>query len=516
MKKVLANIISPIFLLLLGILFYALTIRGVVGNPPVSQFKNKLDQASKPFELSPERGRYLLTMSLGENWSFALTKEMALAGFPDVGYLGDKYYIYFAPGISVLALPFYLVGKYFNLAQVASYSVISIFATLNLIVIFYISRRILKSSTSISILNSLIFAFGSTSWSYGITLYQHHVTTFFILSAFYASWKYKNVSKNNWIYSSYIWLMYGASIFLDYPNLILMLPIALYHFFSAFKIDKLKANISLRLNASYLLTGVFFIALVLLHGYFNFVNFGSPTRLSGSLSSMTQISNGTKDLKNPTSQKLKKVEESKSLANFFQEVQFPRGFAILTASRDRGLMLYSPIFILGIIGMLFALKRNNVEIYFLIGLVGVNVFLYSSWGDPWGGWAYGPRYLIPSMAILSLFIGLFLSRMKKVAWSISTGIITFILFAYSSAVALLGALTTNAVPPKIEADFLKMNYNFMHNLIFFKNGQSGSFMFNTYFSKYVTLPQYFGLIWGSLLLVVFVLLFIAPWFEEKS
>jgi len=516
MKKIIIFTVSLFFVLLVGIVLYAATIRGVNYNPQISSIKENLDQPTKPFELSPERGRYLLTYSLAEDKSFSLSKKLADAAFPDVGYRNGKFYVYFAPGISVLALPFYFVGKNFGFAQVTTYAMSAFFATVNLALLFLISKKVLKLPTWIAILTALIFGFASTSWSYAITLYQHHVTTFFILSGFYAGWKYKQENTYSWIYSTYIWFSYGAALFLDYPNAILLAPVMIYHLISSFKVQAQVKKLEVHFKTSYLLTSVAFVLLIGLHGYYNTVNFGGPLSLSGGLIGYKTILEKNIQAKSDSKNIIKELQSEKEVKNFFKEDRFPNGISILLASRDRGLLLYAPIFLLGFIGLMLALQTKTIENYFLVGLVAVNFFLYSSWGDPWGGWAYGPRYLIPSMAVLSLFIGLFLSRMKKVAWRLSTDIITFILFAYSSAVALLGALTTNAVPPKIEADFLKMNYNFMHNLIFFKNGQSGSFMFNTYFSKYVTLPQYFGLIWGSLLLVVFVLLFVAPWFEEKS
>jgi hypothetical protein len=129
----------------------------------------------------------------------------------------------------------------------------------------------------------------------------------------------------------------------------------------------------------------------------------------------------------------------------------------------------------------------NSETNTLVGLIAINIFLYSSWGDPWGGWAFGTRYLIPTMAYLSLFVGIWISK----KYSLWKAIPAFILFSFSSAVSLLGVLTTNAIPPKVEADFLHTGYNFMQNLIFFKDGKSSSFIFNTYASHYVSLTQYY-------------------------
>src|SRR3989344_222873 len=115
------NTLIGLCIFFVGLAFYILTLRGVYGNIKGSEIKNNLDQGAKPFELSPERGRFILTLSLAESNSFALTKELADAAYPDVGYYQGRFYIYFPPGVSLLALPFYHLGKQYNLSQVTAY-----------------------------------------------------------------------------------------------------------------------------------------------------------------------------------------------------------------------------------------------------------------------------------------------------------------------------------------------------------------------------------------------------------
>lgn len=514
MKRII-QITLLVLIALTSIVIYACTIRGVSGNPPLSSFKNNLDQPTKPFELSPERGRYLLTMSLAENGSFALSKPLADAAFPDVGYIDGRFYIYFAPGISVLALPFYQIGKVFHASQVASFASITFFAILNGVLLFYIARKILRLGASYSLFGAFLFAFGTTSWSYAITLYQHHVTLFFLLSGFIAAWKFRMESKLSWAYSAYVWASYGAALFLDYPNAVLLAPVMVYHFLSAWQVKQLTTVTRVQLRLSYIITAVFCIALFALHGYYNTVNFGGPLRLSGGLIGYKTIREQGLQSKQRGAEKIKELQSEKEVKNFFKEELTPKGVSILLASRDRGLLFYSPVLIIGILGLLMSLSVLTAETTLLIGIVAVNLFLYSSWGDPWGGWAYGPRYLIPTMAVLSLFTGTYLSGLRGRLRRIGIKIVTLMLFGYSSAVSLLGALTTNAVPPKIEADYLKMHYNFLHNLIFYSHGQSGSYFYNVVLSKQVSLQQYaFGL-WGVIMIIATILLFVSPLFDTQ-
>lgn len=115
------DIITTILIFIVSLVLFAVTLRGIPGNPTGSMVKNNLDQVSKPLELSPERGRYLLLMSLAENNSFSLNKTLADAAYPDIGWYQGKFYIFFAPGVSIIALPMYILGKSYGLAQVFSF-----------------------------------------------------------------------------------------------------------------------------------------------------------------------------------------------------------------------------------------------------------------------------------------------------------------------------------------------------------------------------------------------------------
>jgi hypothetical protein len=143
----------------------------------------------------------------------------------------------------------------------------------------------------------------------------------------------------------------------------------------------------------------------------------------------------------------------------------------------------------------------------LLGVIGANLFVYSSFGDPWGGWAFGPRYLIVSMSVLSIFVAYWLNNdhfriFRKLAF--------LILFVVSSAIGLVGALTTNQIPPKVEADYLKMGYNYLLNFRYMFNGISSSYMYKEYFSQIMTLPNYYLMIWGTIIFIICIIIFVLP------
>lgn len=508
MKKFFA-IIFVIFFFVLCASLYTATLRGVAGDLTVASIRNQ-EHATEPFELSPERGRFAHVVSLAETGKFPLSKELADFVYPDVGWYQGRFYSFFAPGISYLAEPFYNLGNKYNLAQVSVFGLVSLMGLLSLLTLFFIAKNILRLPLWASLVSVFIFGFGSTSWSYAITLYQHMFTVFFMLSGFYAVWKYsRSVGVSAFLWASWVWISYGLAVTVDYPNAVLLLPNMVYFLHESISFKNVHSKVTLGIKWSFVLTSLFFVTVSMLHGYHNSREFGSWKSLSGSIVDYKVIV--TNKLQNlPISditQKVSDIAKRKSnVAVFFSEEKFPNSFGTLMFSKDRGLFFYMPIFLLGVLGVIFSLKKYATkELLVLLALVSVNIFLYSSWGDPWGGWAYGPRYLIPSMSILSLFVAKLLAESKGVwFWRV----VSVFLFAFSSCVSLLGALTTNALPPRIEADFLHTQYNFLFNLKFLNSGKSGSFIYNTYLSDRISLMDYFTVIY-SVLMLIFVFLVIA-------
>jgi len=499
-----------LFIVLLGIVFYSVTLRGVPGNPKGSDIKNNLDQNTKPLELSPERGRYILTMSLAENMSLSLTPELADAAYPDTGYSEGKYYILFAPGVSLFALPFYLLGRSLNLAQVATFAVMPFFAIGSMIVLYKLSTNLLKFSNSAGLVSAITFGFASTAWSYATTLYQHHVTTFFILSAFYAVWKYKQNLKSSYLWAVYVWFAYALAILVDYPNAMLMAPVMIYFGLVSLKFKNLKNKFVFNFNPLIIVSSIIFLVITGLHLYSNYVHYGDWKRLSNSIVSVKTLQDKKvlSKAKIKSQEEFKKIESEKTAASFFRETNLPRGLSILLAGPDKGIFLFSPIFILAILGIWKALKKVTLEIGILLSLIIVNFLLYASFGDPWGGWAFGPRYLILSMSLFALFIPFWMDNKK---YSVLKKTIYMILFSISSAISLVGALTTNAIPPKTEAIPLGTKYNFLRNFDFLLDNKSSSYVYNTFISNFVSLPTFYAICLGLLLIAACAIIYGVPY-----
>lgn len=505
-----------IAIVVLAVIMYALTLRGNPGNTGLSDMDISPTSA---FESSHERVPYGHIVNMVERGSYDLSQEWAEASLPDVGISADgRYYGFFAPGVPYLTLPFFFLGFNYGLGQVFTFAAESLISIITLIFIFLIGRRVFEMPMWAAFFAALIYGFASTSWSYAITLYQHTFTAFFIVTSFYAAWRFANhTGPRAWMYAAYVWLAYALAIFVDYPNAILMLPVMLYLAFSTFVFRKIGEDYSFSIRFSALATALVFAAVTGAHLWHNAHYLGSPTQTSNGLKSY--VYEGALASEELQKQKVLRAdeisaEEGKDIVGFFSESEMPNGFYILMLSDERGLFFFAPIFLLALFGIRHALRelekmKERSAFFVLLALVAVNIFLYSSWGDPWGGWAYGPRYLIPSMPWFALFSALALTYGKNVV--LKKGF-AFFLFLYSSAIALLGALTTNAVPTKSEGLLLPAKkYNYLYNMNFMEENRSGSFFYNSYIAEYSTLSlmEYFFIIYSALVLIALITLLVS-------
>src|SRR3990167_9046367 len=135
-----------------------------------------------------------------------------------------------------------------------------------------------------------------------------------------------------------------------------MLPVMIYYVLSSISIDKIKNRIQISLRKTFLITSLIFILFNLGHAYYNQVNFGDWKKVSGKLPSYKKIKE-QKALTNGQTEKIvKELQEKKTYSRFFKEERLPTGLSILLFAVDKGIFLFSPIFILSIFGMLIVKK----------------------------------------------------------------------------------------------------------------------------------------------------------------
>lgn len=494
MKKILIYFL--LFSALASLLFGVF--KGKPGNPLYFQIE-KDTSIGGPFESTNSSSRYALVEAIVERGSFFFTDEEAHFSAPDmVRYNGNSFSI-FTPGVSFFVIPFYMIGTLFLLPQLFSYLSTFLIALLNIFLIAWLSKKIGVNYLT-GILSGAIFLFATNGLAYSSTLTQHHFSTALVLLSLIVG-----LSKVSFINDLLFGLLFGAGILVDIPNAIFMFPVGIYllskHFSVSESGDKFKLNIKTSIIAA-------LIGLLPFLGLFGWYN----KQLTGSYTQIGQSIGRSDYIQKPENKQINLSDYdpyvSSSVYNTRSQIN---GFYILLFSDERGWFYYSPVLLIGILGFFIAFRKKEIQekAGLLSAVIFVDLVSYSMFGDPWGGWSFGPRYLIPATAVLCSGIGIAVSKFGKKWFFI---ILFFLLLFYSVAVSSLGALTTNAIPPKIEAIHLDnpIPYTYEYNLELINKNFTGSLVYNVLLSGQMTarsyLYIYIGLVFG-LLGIIYLSLF---------
>ncbi len=468
-----------IFILIFSL--YLLTLRGVMGNPQ-SYDVLRLEKVGSPFENSVERGRYILALSLIHNQTVSLPQDEAYPAQPDIGVYRGQFFTLFTPGVSATIIPFYLLGSIVHLGQVFAYFTVIVVAMLNYFLLYKIQQNMFGFSSKAALFGVALFALATNAWSYGITLYQHHFITCFLLGAVYAIWRYKHSSNLLYVVVGAVCL--GLSSFFDEISTIFTLPIMVYFLWVVIATK--------RHTRAWRAVGIFVLILgtiTILHAVYNWTQFGSPFKLTGMIARWREVVHVMTErgvgLEEATRQEL----SLKTYDVMLRPLSIPKGLVLLFLSPDRGLFFFSPIILYMMFGFGEMKKRKGArwQEYSIFLCVAITiVVVYAAWGDAAGGWAYGPRYLIPAVACIVPFV------VRGVQSQLTEGssftrrahfLLIALLLGYSTAVSALGATTTNLIPAQSYGEHVQRGgYNFLLNMKYVGEGVSGSFLYNTWLS----------------------------------
>jgi hypothetical protein len=527
MKRLISKLPTIFFILFCAVVL-SLALRGLPGNPTADELNTDHWRDNGPLELSPERGRYSLIYSMVEENSFQFSDEIGEFSKPDVGFLNGRYVSLFAPGPSFVALPGYIIGRYFGIAQVGAFAVISIFAFLNALLIRAISKK-LGSSDIASTIASLVFLFGTPAFAYGVNLYQHHLSTFLILLSIYLLARF-----NNFFSLSAVFLLCASGIMIDNPNLFLLFPIGLVALGRIISTKLSEKKVTLSLKPLWIFAGVSVIIPLAIFGYSNYMSYGNPLQLAGTVPTPKEISNehllSASELKNKETlisnenknqeNPLPKDENAeKSAVTFFKTRNLLNGFYTHFLSPDRGMIYFTPVMLLSVVGIILAYQRKMAYTSLMLSISGIIILLYSMWGDPYGGWAFGSRYLIPVYALLAIFLAFALSKLGR---NLIFMIPFFILSLISIGIGTLGAVTTSRNPPLVEimelerVTGIEQKFTPERNWDFLLSDQSKSFVYQTIGNKYLSARDYYFIVTSLIGLYVSGLLIVMLVNNKKS
>ncbi len=490
--KRLFQFLTKICMVIIPLLILLLTVKGDKGNPIAYQ-KEKATNVGGPYEASNSTSRYALTEAIVENHSLSFTNQQAKFASPDLVYYKKRFYTIFTPGVSLIGIPFYFFGRFLSMPQLFTFFSITLIALANMFLITSISRS-LGANKYTAYIGGLIFLFATNALTYANTYTQHHVTTLLILLALRNAIGERTIVKN-----VLFGCILGFAILVDIPNIILLFPIASYIVIKHFSLEKVRQSFLITCRTSILTIVIGVLPFMSLFAWYNKTTTGSLLK-TGQTIGRTDYQQVFGKKQTSTSTIASGAKDKKSLFPFQSRLQV-QGMNVLLLSNERAWLYYSPVILFGILGfiILYNKKRNVTFINVLLSLVGVNIILYSMFGDPWGGWAFGPRYLIPSAAILAVMTSIAIQRFYK---NVIFTLFFFVSFVYSVFVNVLGVVTTAAIPPKQEAMSLMkpIPYTYEYNLQLVDDNMVSSLIYNLFLKNSWSAYSYVFLIAACIIL----------------
>lgn len=506
----LAAILFVMFVILLAT-------KSQLGYPKIDELNTSAWTSSGPLELSPERARFALLYSIVEDDSFKFETEVARLATPDLGYKNGHFVSLFAPGTSLLMIPGYKLGELFSATHLFSTLTIGMFALFNVILIYLISKN-LGTTTPSSMIAGLIFLVGTPAFTYAGIIYQHHISVFMLLSSLLLA-----IKKPNLLRLAGIFLLLGFSAIIDYPNVFFMIPIVLYATFNFIQIRTSKKDRHLEINPGIILSFFSIIIPVFIYLMINLASYGNIFQLSNTVSHIQALDQGGRPVAargadaRSQSDIANLGERKRNAFNFFKARHLINGLYAFSVSPDRGVLVFAPVILIGFLGIISLYRKNKSISQVLLSVIVANILLYGMRSDPWGGWAFGARYLIPSYTILAIGLGIVIADMRKnlilIILLISCG-------TYSIFVNTAGAISSTANPPQIEILSLeelsgrRERYSFDRNIEYLQTGKSKSFFYNTYLKDSISSLNYYYLLAGTLS-GIFVFMLLVETFRKK-
>ncbi|MBP9819331.1 hypothetical protein KBC79_01185, partial [Candidatus Woesebacteria bacterium] len=200
--------ISVLAFLLFSLAVLALTYKG---DDSSFEQASRSSAIGSPFEATNTSSRFALTEAIVENGSFELTEKQARFSAPDLIYVNEKFFSIFTPGVSFLAVPFYLLGKHWMTPEFTTFGLNLVFALLNVLLIIRLTHKLTRSWTA-SIFAALTFLFATNAHAYALTLTQHHGAIFIMLLGIFAA-----LRNPGWLNGFWFGLLCGLGLLFDFP-----------------------------------------------------------------------------------------------------------------------------------------------------------------------------------------------------------------------------------------------------------------------------------------------------------
>ena len=368
------------------------------------------------------------TISLVEKQTFVINDYVSEickeTGCDHAVYKGN-YYSGFAPGLSIIAIPFYLISypfleyfledglfgntktelKLIALNIIVTILISSLLSALTAVLIYRISS-IFTQNEKIRTLTTFLFAFSTIYFLYSTGYYARIIAGFFSIFAFYKLINIKKSIQQNKEISNKDLFIAGLSssiaVTMDYPHVLISFVLFCY----------LLSFLRTKKIFYFITASIIPVALILMYHYAIFENsFATPEHLRANQANYDALMKGIGGFSYPSLEKL----------------------YLYSFSPERGIFFYTPIFLLSLYGIYLGFRKYKPELLVIFSSFFLTYLFYSSNIWPWFfDGSYGPRYLLVAFPYLVLPLNIALEKSKK--------LLTYLLVLISSLISLLGAM----------------------------------------------------------------------------
>jgi|RifCSP13_3_1023840.scaffolds.fasta_scaffold11849_2 hypothetical protein len=325
--------------------------------------------------------RYEVTRSIVEKFDISIPDS-------DEGVKGidDRTYSLYGLGWSILAVPFYIAGKFIGRSPQNFVSILNLVAGAATVTLVFLFSVALGYSRRSSLIVSMFYGFGTFAWPMAKHPFDHTVETLFVLLSVY--FMYLHSTKNAIIHLILSALCIGFAINTRLVS-ILSLPALLVMMGAGYDAkDRLAeyGKVFFRKIVIFMLVLLPFAGLVL---WYNYYRFGSIFETGFQLLA------------------------AKTGIDFFSGTPFFTGLRGFLTSPGKGFFYYSPIAVFFFFAITPFFKKHCMPAIAFIVLI-LSYLLFLSRNKYWhGDWAWGPRYLL---AITPLVILPITGLLDSVRW----------------------------------------------------------------------------------------------------
>lgn len=259
---------------------------------------------------------------------------------------------------SLAFLPFWLIAQFTSaFGSVQMTALAALLATgLTALILMHLSIKLGASSQKAALIG-LLYGLSTLAWPYARL---HYSEPFIALCWISVLWWLVGLSRQAAFFSG---MIIGVGLLIHSANGVVLGVLGIWWLWHAWQTKR------------WSLVGAFIVGVLpclLLLGALNWWRFGSP--LSGSYTSPEE--------------------------RFVWD--YGASLPALLLSPSKGIIWFAPVVVLALAGWRGFWRANRSLALLLLLWSGVVVALYGGWFMWWGGWSYGPRYLVPLMPLLLL------------------------------------------------------------------------------------------------------------------